>query len=65
MDDLIRLLQTPEECQQIAKIFNELAQKARLRSIELRALSRGYKSGIELELYKVLYAYEDVPDRKT
>lgn len=64
MDEIIRVLKTPEECNQVEKIFSNLAQQAKLRAIELRALSHGSKNEVELELLKVLYAYEEVLTKK-
>jgi hypothetical protein len=64
MDEIIRVLKTPEECKQVEKIFSNLAQQAKLRAIELRALSHGSKQEVELELLKVLYAYEEVLTKK-
>ncbi|MDO9579600.1 MAG: hypothetical protein Q7J06_03400, partial [Bacteroidales bacterium] len=56
-------LKTPADCIQIAKNVRaknpDLAQKARRRSVELRAISHGSKSGVELELFKSVYAYEE------
>jgi hypothetical protein len=64
MDEIIRILKTPEECQQLALIFTDLAHQAQLRAIELRALSHGKKEEVELELLKALYAYEEVLTKK-
>ena len=64
MDDIIQKLKTPAECLQLAKNVRDrnpdLAQKARRRAVELRALSYGSQSEVELELLKALYAYEEV-----
>ncbi|MCX5842257.1 MAG: hypothetical protein NT022_00645 [Deltaproteobacteria bacterium] len=38
----------------------DLAQKARRRAVELRAISYGSNSEVELELLKSVYAYEEV-----
>lgn len=68
MNDIIQKLKTPEECIQLAKNVRErnpdLAQKARRRAVELRAISYGNKSEVELELLKALYAYEEVLSEK-
>lgn len=64
MEDIIDLLKTAEECQKIAKIFSDLSNYARLRSVELRAIEHGFKEEVEFELLKVLYAYEDVLTKK-
>jgi len=68
MDDIIQKLKTPEECMQLAKNVRDrnpdLAQKARRRAVELRAISYGNKSEVELELLKALYAYEEVLSEK-
>src|ERR1035437_213195 len=60
MENLISTLNDPEECQKMAEIFSELAVKARRRSVELRAQKHGKLKSVELELLKVLYAYEDI-----
>jgi len=60
MEELINTLHDPDECQKIADIFTDLAIKARRRSIELRANRHGNSKGVEVELLKVLYAYEDI-----
>jgi len=64
MDDIIQKLKTPTECIQLAKNVRDrnpaLVQKARRRAVELRALSCGSKSEVETELFKALYAYEEV-----
>jgi hypothetical protein len=64
MDDVVHKLKTPAECMQLATNVRDrnpaLAQKARRRAVELRALSHGSKSDVEYELLKVLYAYEEV-----
>ncbi|HAX93262.1 MAG TPA: hypothetical protein DCY25_04815 [Bacteroidales bacterium] len=60
MDEIIRLLKTPEECEQIARLFVELSNQARRKAIELRALSHGNERKVETELLKAIYAYEDV-----
>jgi len=64
MDKIIQLLKTPEECEQIAGLFEELTKQARRRAIELRALSHGMKGRVETELLKVIYAYEAVLTEK-
>jgi len=64
MNDIIQKLKTPDECMQLAKNVRdrnpELAQKARRRAVELRAISYKSTSEVELELLKALYAYEEV-----
>jgi hypothetical protein len=60
MENLISLLKTPEECDKLAMLFEGMAQKARLRSVELRAEKNSYKNEVEFELFKALYAYEDI-----
>ena len=68
MDDIIQKLKTPEECIQLEKNVRErnpdLARRARRRAVELRAISYGNKSEVELELLKALYAYEEVLSEK-
>ena len=64
MEDIIQKLKTPADCIQLAKNVRDrnpdLAQKARRRAIELRAISYGSNSEVELELLKSVYAYEEV-----
>ena len=60
MEELINTLKDPDECQRLADVFSKLANKARLRSMELRAQKHGYKSRVESELAKAIYAYEDI-----
>jgi hypothetical protein len=64
MDEIIRVLKTPEEGKQVEKIYSNLAQQAKLRVIELRALSHGSKQEVESELLKVLYAHEEALTKK-
>jgi hypothetical protein len=64
MDEIISKLKTPEECIEFAEKCTNLAQEARLRAIELRALTHGNSSEVETELWKVLYAYEEVLCKK-
>jgi hypothetical protein len=60
MDNLINTLKDAEECARLADVFSELANKARLRAVELRAHKHGYKTKVESELAKAIYAYEDI-----
>ena len=60
MDEIISLLQTPEECDQIARLFGDLANQVRRKAVELRALSHGNEHKVEIELLKAIYAYEEV-----
>ena len=68
MDDIIQKLKTPQECEQLEKNVKDrnpdLAREARRRAVELRAVSHGAKSKVELELLKALYAYEAVLSKK-
>ena len=65
---MIQKLKTPEECIQLAKNLRDrnpdLAQEAQRRAIELRAISHGNKDEVHLELFKALYAYEEVLSKK-
>lgn len=64
MNDLIEKFRTPSECTQFALNVRDknpaLAQKARRRGVELKALSHRCQRTVEIELLKVLYAYEEV-----
>ncbi|MBA4409701.1 MAG: hypothetical protein C0397_09795 [Odoribacter sp.] len=64
MNEIIKRLESPEECMKFVDIYTELANQARLRAIELRAKSHPSNTYVETELYKVLYAYEDVLSKK-
>lgn len=64
MDETIGKLQSPEECIRLAGIFTEFANQARQRAIELRAKSHSSITNVETELFKVLYAYEEVLSKK-
>jgi len=64
MDQIIQLLETPYECDQIAVLFEDPTNQARRRAVELRALSHGTKRKVETELLKVIYAYEEVLTEK-
>ena len=60
MEELINTLKYADDCQRLADVFSELAKKARLRSVVLRAQKHGYKTRVESELAKAIYAYEDI-----
>lgn len=68
MNDIIQKLKTVGECMQLAENVQvrnpELAQKARRRAVELRAVSYKHTSKVELELLKAIYAYEEVLSEK-
>ena len=68
MGDIIQKLKTPDECMQLAENVRErnpeLAQKARRRAVEMRAISHNATTKVELELLKALYAYEEVLSEK-
>jgi hypothetical protein len=60
MDEIISILKTPEECMQLAEVYTKLAQQAHRRAIELRARAQNSKSEVETELWKALFAYEEI-----
>jgi hypothetical protein len=65
MDEKVARLKTPEECERFAKNALErgrrdLADEARKRAVELRALAHGAKSQTERECLEAIYAYEEV-----
>jgi len=68
MDDIIQKLKTLQECAQLEQNVKDrnpdLARKARRRAVELKAVSHGCKSKVEIELLKALYAYEAVLSKK-
>jgi len=64
MDEAINKLKTPEECIQFANKCTDLAREAHRRAIELRALTHTNVSMVETELWKALYAYEEILTKK-
>ncbi|MCJ7784847.1 MAG: hypothetical protein MUP41_13020 [Desulfobacterales bacterium] len=63
MDETVRRLTTPEECEQIIKNVQEqypaLAVEARRRAVELRAAAHGAQTAAEREALRAVYAYEE------
>lgn len=64
MDERIRNIDTPEKCEifarnALSKGRQDLANKARLRAVELRAESYGAESQAEKEALQAVYAYEE------
>ena len=57
MDKRVLQCKTPEECMQLAKNVRE--RYPDLARDELKAIARGCKSDLEIELVKAVYAYED------
>lgn len=64
MNTIINQLRTPDECLEFAEKHTVLAQEARLRAIELRAAAHDNKDDVEKELWKAIYAYEEVLSKK-
>lgn len=69
MDERVRKLATPEQCEILARNANDrdrpdLAREARARAVELRAESHGAKSEAEKEALQAIYAYEEVLSQK-
>lgn len=68
MDETVRRLETPEECEQFIKNVQEkypkLALEARRRAVEMRAASHGTQTIVERELLQAVYAYEEVLSAK-
>jgi hypothetical protein len=69
MDELVLRCKTHEECLIFAKNATErghpeLAQQARIYSLELRANEHNPKSELERDALKALFAYEDVLTEK-
>lgn len=69
MDERIKKLKSPEDCERFAKNAAErdrpdLAQEARKRVVELRAESYGAQSQAEHECLEAVYAYEEVLTEK-
>ncbi len=68
MDETVRRLNTPEECEQfiknVQKKWPNLAQEARRKAVELRAAAHGAQTAAERELLQAVYAYEEVLSAK-
>lgn len=69
MDDRVKKLKTPEECEIFARNAEErghpeLAAQAREKATELRAEKYGAKSQAEKEALQAIYAYEEVLSKK-
>ncbi len=68
MDERVARLKTPQECEQFAKNvasrLPDLAQAARRRAVELRAVSHGATTDAEREALEAVYAYERVLEKK-
>lgn len=65
MDDRVKRLKTPKECEIFASNAAErghpgLATEARQRAIELRAAAFGAASDAERECLEAIYAYEEI-----
>lgn len=65
MDDRVKRLKTPKECEVFASNATErghpeLATEARQRAIELRAAASGATSDAERECLEAIYAYEEI-----
>ena len=64
MNEIISQLKTPEDCIKFAERSISLAQEAYRRAIELRAAAHLAMNDLEKELWKVIYAYEEVLTKK-
>lgn len=69
LDERIKKLKTPEDCERFAKNAIEhdridLAQEARRKAVELRASAYGAISDAELECLEAVYAYEEALSEK-
>ena len=65
MDPRVAKLKTVQECEAFAKNARDLgaphlAEEARQRSVQLRALSHGATTNVERECLEAVYAYEEV-----
>ncbi len=65
MDDLIKKLKTPKECETFAhnavrKGRDDLAMNAKQRKVELRAEAHGASTEVERECLEAVFAYEEV-----
>ena len=63
MDETVRRLTTPEECEQFIKNVQErypgLAIEARRKAVELRAAAHGAQTAAEKEALRAVYAHEE------
>jgi hypothetical protein len=65
MDDRVKKLKTPKECDIFARNAKdqgrpELAAEARRRAVEIRAAAYGATSDAERECLEAIYAYEEI-----
>lgn len=64
MDERVKRLKTPEECERFARNVSEknpsLAHEAHRRRVELLASAHGAYNDVELEALKAVYAYEEI-----
>ena len=68
MDERVRRLTTPEECEQFIKNVQErypaLAIEARRKAVELRTAAHGAQTAAEREALRAVYAYEEALSAK-
>lgn len=69
MDDRVKNLKTPEQCEIFARNAAErdrpdLSDEARIRAVQLRAEAYGAETAAENEALQAIYAYEEVLTRK-
>lgn len=69
MDERVRNLKTPEQCEIFARNATErdrpdLADEARVRAVQLRAEAYGAQTDAEREAIQAIYAYEEVLTQK-
>ena len=69
MDDRVKKLKTPAECESFGRNAKEkgredLALQAKQRAVELRAIAYGATSDAERECLEAVYAYEEVLSAK-
>ncbi len=65
MDERVRNLKTPEQCEIFARNASarnrpDLADEARIRAVQLRAETYGAETEAEIEALQAVYAYEEV-----
>lgn len=69
MDERVKNLKTPEQCEIFARNATErdrpdLADEARIRAVQLRAEAYGAQTDAETEAIQAIYAYEEVLTQK-
>jgi len=65
MEEIVKQLKTAKECQEFIKKQKKLIDETRQWSLDLRVKACGCSMDIEKELWRAIYAYEDVLTEST